>query len=134
MAVAALRAAGRAGQDKMMTNAAKSIFTWGILMVLFGAGYLFAPNFFLPLFGLSPTTEVWIRAFALLLTLLGGYYLYCAWNDDVIFFRVTIPGRLLFALGLAVFVALGLAKPILLLLGAVDTCGAIWTWQTLRNS
>lgn len=117
-----------------MTKPAKSIFTWGILMVLFGACYLFAPNFFLPLFGLPPTTEVWIRVFALLLALLGGYYLICAWNNDIIFFRVTIPGRLLFALGLAAFVALGQAKPILLLLGAVDTCGAIWTWQTIRNS
>ena len=117
-----------------MSRAAKSIFTWGILMVLFGAGYLFAPNFFLLLFGLPPTTEVWIRAFALLLALLGGYYLYCAWNNDIIFFRVTIPGRLLFALGLVAFVVLGLAKPALLLLGAVDTCGAIWTWHALRNS
>jgi hypothetical protein len=117
-----------------MTTAAKSIFTWGILMVLFGAGYLFVPNFFLPLFGLPPTTEVWIRVFALLLALLGGYYLTCAWNNDILFFRVTIPGRLLFALGLAAFVALGFVKPILLLLGAVDTCGAIWTWLSLRDS
>ena len=117
-----------------MTSAAKSIFTWGILMVLFGSCYLFAPNFFLPLFGLPSTTEVWIRAFALLLALLGGYYLYCAWNNDIIFFRVTIPGRLLFALGLAAFVVFGLAKPILLVLGAVDTFGAFWTWFSLRNS
>jgi hypothetical protein len=69
-----------------MSRASQSIFTWGILMVLFGAGYLFAPNFFLPIFGLPPTTEMWIRAFALLLALLGGYYLYCAWNNDMIFF------------------------------------------------
>ena len=117
-----------------MSRAAKSIFTWGILMVLFGAGYLFVPNFFLPLFGLPPTTEVWIRAFALLLALLGGYYLYCAWNNDITFFRVTIPGRLLFAMGLAAFVALGFVKPILLLLGVVDTFGAVWTWFSLRDS
>jgi hypothetical protein len=117
-----------------MSRAAQSIFTWGILMVLFGACYLFAPNLFLPFFGLPPTTEVWIRAFALLLALLGGYYLYCAWNDDVIFFRVTIPGRILFALGLATFVALGFVKPILLLMGMVDMFGAIWTWFLLRDS
>jgi len=69
-----------------MSRAAKSIFTWGILMVLLGTCYLIAPNTFLPIFGLPPTTEVWIRAFALLLALLGGYYLTCAWNNDITFF------------------------------------------------
>ena len=102
-----------------MSRAAKSIFIWGILMVLLGVCSLFSPNFFLPIFGLPSTAEVWIRAFALLLALLGGYYLYCAWNNDVIFFRVTIPGRFLFALGLATFVTLCFVKPILLLLGAI---------------
>ena len=116
-----------------MSRAAKSIFTWGILMVLFGTCYLIAPNTFLPLFGLPQTPEVWIRVFALLLALLGGYYIYCAWCEDVLFIRITIPGRILFALGLATFVALGLVKPILLLLGVVDTCGALWTWQSLKN-
>ena len=117
-----------------MSRAAKSIFTWSILMVLFGTCYLIAPNTFLPIFGLPPTTEVWIRVFALLLALLGGYYLTCAWNNDITFFRITIPGRLLFALGLAAFVALGFVKPILLLLGVVDTFGAFWTWLSLRDS
>jgi len=50
------------------------------------------------------------------------------------FFRITIPGRILFALGLATFVVLGLVRPGLLLLGAVDICGALWTWQSLKCS
>jgi len=116
-----------------MTRAAKSIFTWGILMLLFGAGYLFAPNFFLPLFGFSQTDEVWIHVVGLLIAILGGYYLYCARHDDVIFFRATVPRRILFAFGLTVFVFLGFSKPALLLLSVTDSCGAIWTWCALKE-
>jgi hypothetical protein len=116
-----------------MTRAAKSIFTWGVLMLLFGAGYLLAPNFFLPLFGFSQTAEVWIRVMGLLIAILGGYYLYCARHNDVIFFRATVSGRIAFALGLVALVLLDVSKSALLILAATDTCGAIWTWRALKE-
>jgi hypothetical protein len=116
-----------------MSRTAKSIFAWGILMLVFGTCYLFAPNLFLPLFGFSPTTEVWIRVAGLLIAILGGYYLDCARQNTISFFRATVSGRLLFALGLAVLVGFGFSKPALLLLSAFDTFGALWTWFSLRN-
>jgi hypothetical protein len=117
-----------------MTRAAKSIFIWGILMLLFGTCYLFVPNFFLPIFGLPQTDEIWIRVAGLLIAILGGYYLYCARHDDVIFFRATVPGRILFGFGLTALVFFGFSKPALLLLAVTDTVGAIWTWRSLKTS
>jgi hypothetical protein len=117
-----------------MSRAAKSIFTWGILMLIFGTCYLFVPNILLSFCGLPQTIEAWIRVVGLLIAILGGYYLYCARHNDVIFFRATVTGRIMFALGLSALVAFGFSKPILLVLGTIDTFGAIWTWQLLRIS
>jgi hypothetical protein len=116
-----------------MNPAAKSIFTWGILMLAFGISYFLTPNLLLPFFGLPQTTDVWIRVSGLLIAILGGYYLYSARKNDIIFFRITIPGRILFASGLAVLVVLGFSKAPLLILSAVDTFGALWTWYSFRS-
>jgi hypothetical protein len=117
-----------------MNQTYTSISVWGVLMLVFGTSYLLFPNFFLPLFGMPPTFDGWIRVVGLLITILGGYYLYGARQQDLVFCRVTIPGRLAFAVGLAALAALGfLPKPVLIL-AAVDLFGALWTWQTMRLS
>ncbi len=117
----------------MKSRAAKSVFTWGLMMLGYGSAFLLAPNFFLTLVGMSPTSEVWIRVAGLLMIILGGYYVICARAEEQTFLRATVPGRIVFALGLATFVGLGLVQPPLLLVSLVDTCGALWTWSALRT-
>jgi H+/Cl- antiporter ClcA len=117
----------------MKNSAASSILTWSILMLGFGTAYLFVPNFFLSLLDIPKTDEPWIRILGLLIAILGGYYAYCAHHNDVVFMKITIPGRILFAAGLAGLVILKLAHPAALILGGIDTVGAFWTWIELRK-
>jgi hypothetical protein len=115
-----------------MSRAALSITVWGVYMIVAGLGFLLLPNTILPLIGFPTTAEVWIRVAGLLVVILGAYYFYFARNEVVPFFRVTIPGRVAFAVGVAALVGLGLSGPSLLLFGVLDLVGAIWTWWALR--
>jgi hypothetical protein len=115
-----------------MNKSAFSCFAWGLYLVSAGSGFLFIPNVFLPLFGLPTTTEVWIRVIGLLVVILGYYYIHCARTNAMPFIQITVPGRIVFAIGLVVLVLLGFSAPGLLLIGIVDTFGAIWTWWALR--
>jgi hypothetical protein len=68
----------------------------------------------------------------LLAVIVGMYYVICARGNVVPFFRLTVAGRLLFMAGSIAFVAFGLIGPSFLMIGALDTLGAIWTWLSLR--
>ena len=68
----------------------------------------------------------------LLTAILGGYFLNSVRTNDDSFHRATIYARLVFFTGIAVFVLLGLASPLLVLFGLIDLAGAAWTWTSLR--
>jgi hypothetical protein len=116
-----------------MHRAARSVLVWGVYLIVAGLGFLFIPNVLLPLFGSPTTTEVWVRVVGLLVAIIGGYYVYCARNNVLPFIKITVPGRLTFALGALGLVLWGLAPPSLLLIGGLDVIGAIWTWSSLRS-
>lgn len=115
-----------------MSRAAMSVLVWGIYLIGAGLGFLIMPNFVLPLFGFATTTEAWVRVVGLLAAIVGMYYFYCARWNVVPFFRLTVVGRLAFMAGSIGLVVLGIASPSLLIIGGLDTIGAIWTWQSLR--
>ncbi len=115
-----------------MSNSARSIFVFGIYLVASGLSFVFVPNLVLPLFGFPATTEVWIRMVGLLATILGMYFLYSVRNDDRLFHRVTIYGRLMFFTGVTAFALLGWGSPMLVLFGLIDLAGAACTWLSLR--
>ena len=115
-----------------MTKSAFSSFAWGLYLLFAGSGFLFIPNVLLPLFGLPTTTEVWIRVIGLLVAILGYYYIHCARTNALPFIRITVPGRIVFAIGLVALVLMGFSAPGLILIGVVDTLGALWTWWALR--
>lgn len=115
-----------------MSRAALSVMVWGVYLIGAGLGFLFTPNLVLPLFGLPTTTEVWVRVVGLLVAIVGMYFVGCARGNVVPFFRLTVAGRLLFMAGSIGLVVSGLASPSFLLIAALDTLGAIWTWLSLR--
>jgi len=116
-----------------MSRAAISVLVWGVYLVFAGLGFLFMPNVVLPLFGFATTTESWVRVVGLLATIIGVYYFYCARWNVVPFFRLTVGGRLMFMAGSIGLVVMGIASPSLLIIGGLDTIGAIWTWLMLRS-
>ena len=64
---------------------------------------------------------------------LATYYVQCARAELRRFFELTIGARGAVIVFFAAFVALGFAKPTLLLFGLVDVAGAIWTTLALRG-
>ena len=116
-----------------MSRAALSVFVWGVYLIGAGLGFLLMPNFVLPLFGFATTAEGWVRVVGLLAALIGMYYVFCARWNVVPFFQLTVAARLGFMAGSIGLVISGLMSPSLLIIGGLDTIGAIWTWLSLRG-
>jgi hypothetical protein len=105
---------------------------FGLYLLVIGTGFLVVPNFFLALFGLPATGEVWIRVMAMLLLFLGCYDVLSARAEFKPFFRWSVPLRASVILFFAAFVMLRMVQPVLLLFGAIDLLAAVWTAVALR--
>jgi hypothetical protein len=116
-----------------MSRAGVSVFVFGAYMLVVGPILLLAPNFLLGLFGYPTTDELWIRVLGLIVALLGYYYVVAARNEYPGIFRASVYARSSVFVCFAAFVLLGKAQPGLVLFGAVDLLGAIWTALALRS-
>ena len=117
-----------------MSKFAKSLFVFGIYMLVLGLTVVLAPNFLLSLFHVPTTNEVWIRVVGMLVLFLGIYDIVAAKGEHKLLITWSIPVRFSVIVFFAVFVIAGLAPPILLLFGAIDSAAAIWTWSALKNA
>jgi hypothetical protein len=117
-----------------MSKGARSVFVFGLYLVVLGIALLVAPNFLLGLFFLPGTTEVWVRVTGMLVLFLGFYYVQAARKELIDFFRWSMYPRSTVILFFAAFVLFGFARPPLILFGIVDLLGVIWTGLALRHS
>ena len=117
-----------------MTPTARTSLVFGIYVVAVGVVVLLAPNLLLSIFRLPTTSEVWIRVVGAIAVPLGFYYIEAARAEANFYFRVSVWGRVFFALSLAGFVVLGLSRWPLLLFGLIDLAGASWTAFELRRA
>lgn len=115
-----------------MSPAAKSIFVWGVYMIVLGLTFMAIPNTILPLLSYPETHQPWVRVAATVVTILGYYYIVAARHELVPFFRATIVGRFLVLVFYAIFVFLGHFPWELILLPIPDQFGALWTYAALR--
>ena len=115
-----------------MTAAARSVFVFGVYLVLLGVALMLAPNLVLAPFGFAPTSEVWIRVAGSLVAIIGFFFLVAARHELTAFFRASLFARPFLFVSLCVYVLLGLAPPQLILFGVVDLAGAAWTFLALR--
>lgn len=116
-----------------MSQSARSVFVFGLYLVVLGVILLVAPNLLLQLFFFPPTQEVWIRVIGLLLLILAFYDTQAARKELTDFFRWSVYARAPVIVFFAAFVWLGFASPALLLFGAMDLLGAMWTGLALRS-
>ena len=56
-----------------MSKAARSVFVFGIYLIVLGLGLLLFPNSLLGIISIPSTTEPWIRVVAMLLLILAYY-------------------------------------------------------------
>lgn len=116
-----------------MTPAARSILVFGIYLVLLGVGLMLVPNLVLAPFGFVPTNEVWLRVAGSETAIIGFFFLVSARHGTESFFRATLIARPFLFLSLCAYVVFGLAPPQLILFGAIDLLGALWTFLALRR-
>jgi hypothetical protein len=117
-----------------MSPAARSVLAYGLYMIASGLGLALAPNAFLAPAGLPPTSEPWIRVFALLVAVLGLYYVVAARHELTVFFRVSLVGRVLMLVGLVALVVGGGYSWRLVLFAVPDQLSALWTWRALGRA
>ena len=116
-----------------MKHSARSVAVFGIYLLVLGVGLVLAPGPLLAPFGLPPPQDIWGRVCGMVVGLLGVYYLLTALHGVHAFFGWTVAVRSTVILFFAAFVAAGLAPPVMLVFGAVDLAGALWTALALRR-
>ena len=116
-----------------MTKAARSVFVFSIYLFILGSILVVVPNRLLSLFGFPHTGEVWVRVVGMLVLILGFYYLTAARRELTPMLRATVFGRSAVLIFFTAFVLLGFAPPALILFGAIDALGAVWTAVALRD-
>jgi hypothetical protein len=109
------------------------VFAFACYLLLLGLMLLLVPNLLLSLFQIPPTSEVWIRVVGMLVIFLGAYYFVAARAELRLFMIWSARLRASVFIFFGAFVLAGLAPPVLLLFGAVDLAGALWTWSAFRK-
>lgn len=116
-----------------MNQSAKSVLVFGYYLTIVGFILLVIPNWWLGLFGMPLTDEVWIRLSGLLLMALSVYYIVAAKHNLTVIFKVTACIRSSIIFFFTAFVLLGMAKPILILFAFFDFCGGAWTYLSMKK-
>ena len=116
-----------------MSEAAKSLFVFGIYLCGLGLILLLVPNLILRVFGAPATNEVWIRINGMFVLCLSFYYVQTARNELKMFIRWTVWPRIAVIFYFTAFVLLVSAPKALLLFGLIDLLSAIWTLLALKK-
>lgn len=93
-------------------------------MLVLGAVLTLFPNHLLSVFRMPPTPGIWIRVVGVLGFNIGIYYLCAAKCEAKTFFQASVYTRVLVLVSFAAFAALGLAGPVLILLGTANVSHA----------
>jgi hypothetical protein len=117
----------------MQANHYKSLLGQIAYVIISGLQLLFVPNFLLGMFGIAPTSEIWIRVLGMLVLVLSIYYYAIYKKGDKEIVRATVQGRLLFCGGLVMFVILGMAPPVLIGFALAETGLALWSLAEIRS-
>ncbi|MFN5135417.1 MAG: hypothetical protein ACK5DG_08870 [Chitinophagaceae bacterium] len=114
-------------------TAAKTVLYFGFYLYVTGLTLLVAPNFLLSTFKMPVTEEVWIRVVGVLVTAIAFYYHQIGSKNIEAMLPLTVVARVFVFLSFVAFVVLQFVLPMLLVFGAIDLLGAVWTWMALKK-
>lgn len=117
-----------------MSAAALSIAVYAVYLLGEGAALFLAPNVVLPILGLPPALDHWVRIVGMVVLIFGIYYLVAARFEFRPFFVASVVTRLAVPVVFVALVAVKLAPAALILLTPADILFAAWTWLALRRS
>lgn len=116
-----------------MSRAARSVYVFGIYLLVLGGILIGSPNTLLRVFRLPSTTEPWIHVLGVVVMAIGILYVACARTAQTGFFRATVTARLFVLASFVAFATMQIAPPVLIAFGLVDAAAALWTHLSLRN-
>ncbi|HSO61691.1 MAG TPA: hypothetical protein VLR50_11725 [Desulfobacterales bacterium] len=116
-----------------MSRSAFSLKIFAGYLLGLGVVLVLAPNLLLTTFGFPATSEVWIRVLGFVVVNLSVYYWYAAKSDSKPLFLATVFTRVFILVAFGALAVFGLAKPMLVLFGAIDAIGGLWTYLSLRR-
>jgi hypothetical protein len=116
-----------------MTASAKSLFYMGIYGVCLGLLLIIIPGSLISFMQLPPLQEGWARIISLLALVIGTYDIFCGKNNIVPMIHLSMYVRLGFAIAVVLLVAFNQMPVMILLAGALDALGALWTWLALKS-
>jgi hypothetical protein len=117
-----------------VTRAARSIYVFGIYLLVMGGVLIGSPNTLLGILHLPPTDEPWIHVLGVPVMAIGMFHVVGARAELVAFFRASIWVRLFVLLSFVVLAALRIVPPIVIGFGLVDAGGALWTHLTMGKA
>jgi hypothetical protein len=117
-----------------MSKPARTLFAFGIYVVVVGIALVVAPAIVTTLLKLPPATVGWARVVGLLALVIGTYDIVGARAESLPYIRASVLVRVCFAAGCAALVACGQMPMSLLLLGFIDLAAAVWTALALRKA
>lgn len=117
-----------------MTPASKSVYYFGIYLLVIAVTLMVSPNTLLGLFQMEPTNEVWIRILGVTVFAIAIFDIFMASANHVLFMTLTVYVRASVCLWFILFVAIGLAPVQLIFFGLVDAAGAVWTYLALKKN
>ncbi len=116
-----------------MSKSAFSAKLFAVYLFIAGVILVVAPNFFLSLLFIPQTSEVWIRMIGVMAFMIGIYAWVAATHEFRPFLVASVYIRCTVFVALGAFAALGLASPMIILIGLVDLLGGIWTHFALKS-
>ena len=122
----------RKGKIKMKQSSI-SMLAFAAYMAAFGVVFVFFPNPVITLLGFEKVGDVWIRILGYVLGALAFYYVMAVREEATNFYRWTVYGRTPLLLFYIAFVLFGIAPPILILIGVIESGSGVWTALALRS-
>jgi len=117
-----------------MSSAARSVYVFGIYLLVVGGMLLGAPNTLLTVIGLSPTTEPWIHVAGIPVMAMGMLFVSGARAEDRWLFRTSVWVRVFAFIGFVMLAVFQIVPPVVAGFGVVDALGALWTRLALREA
>lgn len=111
-----------------MSGKSKSIFVFGIYLVITGITLLFVPNLLLKVLHIHETEEIWIRIAGCLTINIGIFNVMAARYKVKQFYNWMYIARGLFIAAILGFIILKQAPYVFLLFAATDFLGMVWTY------
>jgi hypothetical protein len=105
---------------------------FGVYLLALGPALAIAPNVVTRLVGVSEVHEPWLRLVGALALNIGIYYCVAAVRELRPIIAASVPVRLTIPLWLLAFVLFADADPSVLVFGAADLVGAVWTAAALH--